>query len=263
MLPTSDASQPTAPAGPLPGAAVSSSSPDLTGDTDGRSIPTLRVEELTVYRASLPAVRRVTFEVPTGSLGILGRNGAGKSTLLGGLVGILPSSGHIFMNGADISNMPSWKRARGGIAFVPQGRQVFAALTVEENLRLAELEQAGKGPKWDVSTLFPALARIRARPAGVLSGGEQQQVAIARSLLRRPTILFLDEPSEGLAPIIVGEIVEVLKHLQSSGLTLILAEQHHLIVSSLCDHFLVVRSGEIAGGGVAEPGAIERYYDVL
>lgn len=136
-------------------------------------------------------------------------------------------------------------------------------MSVEENLRLAELERSGEGPEFDVHELFPAIRKLMKRRAGLCSGGEQQQIAIARALLRRPTVLLLDEPTEGLAPIVIGEIAEILKELSSRGLSLVLAEQHHHIVASLCDHFLVMRSGEVAGYDRTESAAIERYYSSL
>jgi ABC-type branched-subunit amino acid transport system ATPase component len=224
----------------------------------------LRVERVTVFRGPLPAARDITFTVrPFQSLGILGRNGAGKSTLLGGLTGTLPAEGRTFLHGKEITHTPAWKRARAGMALVPQGRQLLPALTVDENLHLAELEPAGSGPVFDVNELFPAIRGLLRRKAGVLSGGEQQQVAIARALMRRPTLLLLDEPTEGLAPIIIQEITQVLHQLTQTGLTLVLAEQHHHTVLSLCTHFVVLRSGEIAGYDRADAEAIARHYSTL
>ena len=137
-------------------------------------------------------------------------------------------------------------------------------MSVEENLRLAELEHAGDGPAFLTYTnSFPPLRKLAKRRAGLCSGGEQQQIAVARALLRRPTVLLLDEPTEGLAPIVIAEITNVLEHLQNKGLTLVLAEQHHHIVAALCSHFVVLRSGEVAGYDRTEADAIDRYYSVL
>jgi ABC-type branched-subunit amino acid transport system ATPase component len=234
-------------------------------DAAGRTAdPALLVEHLTVFRGPLPAVRDVTLAVPTsGSLGILGRNGAGKSTLIGGLVGVLPARGTIQLHGQDISAVPAWKRARSGLALVPQGRGLLPNMTVEENLQLATLERAGEGPAFDIHELFPALKKLMSRKAGLCSGGEQQQVAVARALLRRPVLLLLDEPTEGLAPIVIAEITQVLRHLSQQGLTLVLAEQHHHIVSALCEEFLVLRSGEAAGYDRTSEEAIQRHYSAL
>jgi ABC-type branched-subunit amino acid transport system ATPase component len=220
----------------------------------------LAVSGFTVFRGSLPAVRDVSLSVRTGdALGILGRNGAGKTTLLAGLMGTLPTEGAIFFHDSDIARAPAWKRARDGLALVPQGRQLLPGLTVQENLRIAELERSGEGPQFDIHELFPAIRPLYKRKAGFLSGGEQQQVAIARALLRRPTLLLLDEPTEGLAPAIVSEIHRVLGRLVEEGLTLILAEQHHHIVAAMCSHFLVLRGGEVAAYE-SDPATIERYY---
>ncbi len=230
----------------------------------GMAQPALFVEHLTVFRGPLPAVRDVALTVrPSGSLGILGRNGAGKSTLIGGVAGVLPTRGTIRLHGQDISAVPAWKRARSGLALVPQGRGLLPNMTVEENLQLATLERAGEGPAFDIHELFPALKTLMRRKAGLCSGGEQQQVAVARALLRRPVVLLLDEPTEGLAPIVIEEITHVLRHLSSEGLTLVLAEQHHHIVSALCEEFLVLRSGEAVGRDRTSAEAIERYYSAL
>jgi branched-chain amino acid transport system ATP-binding protein len=224
----------------------------------------LAVSGLTVDRGRLSAVRDVAFDIPAGgSLGVLGRNGAGKTTLLEGVMGLLPTTGDVRIDGESVQDRPAWWRARRGMALVPQGRQLFPGLTVADNLRLAEMGEHGGGREFDVHELFPALRGLLARRAGLLSGGEQQQVAIARALLRRPTVLLLDEPTEGLSPIVVQEITRVLEHLVEQGLTIVLAEQHRAIVEELCDEFLMLRSGESAGGGRVAAGAIERFYDRL
>lgn len=224
----------------------------------------LSVEGLTVFRGPLPAVRAIDLSVTRSqALGVLGRNGAGKTTLLSGLMGILPAEGRVVLNGEDVSQQPAWYRARKGVALVPQGRQLLADLTVHDNLRVAELEAPGEGPQFDGHELFPAIHGLLKRKAGFLSGGEQQMVAIARALARRPTMLLLDEPTEGLAPAIIAEITKVLKHLATSGLTLILAEQHQHIVAALCQRFVVLRSGEMAGYEETSPEAIGTYYSEL
>lgn len=224
----------------------------------------LRTTALSVRRGNLEVVRNASLDVPAGTaLGVLGRNGAGKTTLLLGLMGLLPTSGDVEFEGQKIVDLSAWKRARGGIALVPQGRQLFADLTVQENLNLATFDKGGDGKVFDVNELFPALAPLSARRAGLLSGGEQQQVAIARALLRRPTLLILDEPTEGLAPAIIEEIAEVLRFLSSEGLSIVLAEQHRSVVEAVCDTFLVLRSGEIVGAGPADPQEIDQHYLAL
>jgi len=224
----------------------------------------LVVEDLTVFRGPLTAVRHISLVVERGqALGVLGRNGTGKSTLLSGIMGILPTEGRILLHGAEIGGRPAWYRAREGMALVPQGRQLLGDLTVQDNLRVAELEKPGAGPQFDIHELFPAIRPLYKRKAGLLSGGEQQQVAIARALLRRPTMLLLDEPTEGLSPGIIAEISRVLKHLVGTGLTLVLAEQHRHIIAALCHRFLVLRGGEIAGYEDTSEEAIEKYYGAL
>jgi branched-chain amino acid transport system ATP-binding protein len=188
---------------------------------------------------------------PGGALGIVGRNGVGKTTLLGGIVGFLSTSGRLRAFGEDIGRWPTHRRAGHGIALVPQGRRLLGDLTVAENLRAAEVQRPGDGAEFDVFELFPKLRELLPRRAGVLSGGEQQQVAIARALRRRPRLLLLDEPTEGLAPSIVAQVCATLTRLRAGGLTLLIAEQRLDVVSELCDELAVLRGGEIVAQGDA------------
>jgi urea transport system ATP-binding protein len=208
-----------------------------------------------VLRDHVPVVRDVALRVAAGqALGIVGRNGVGKTTLLAGLMGLLPTTGQLRASGVDIARWPAHRRARHGLALVPQGRRLFADLTVAENLRTAQVSRVAGGPEVDVFALFPALRALLPRRAGVLSGGQQQQVAIARALLRRPTLLLLDEPTEGLAPSLVEEVTAALAALRAEGLTLLIAEQRLDVVSELCDTVAVLRGGElIAHGAPAAP----------
>jgi ABC-type branched-subunit amino acid transport system ATPase component len=203
-----------------------------------------------VHRGRATVVRDARMSLPAGgALGIVGRNGVGKTTLLGGIVGFLSISGRLRAFDADIARWPTHRRAGHGIALVPQGRRLFGDLTVAENLRAAEVQRAGDGPEFDVFELFPKLRELLNRRAGLLSGGEQQQVAIARALRRRPRLLLLDEPTEGLAPSIVGQVVAALHKLRAGGLTLVIAEQRLDVVSELCDSVAVMRAGEIVAQG--------------
>jgi urea transport system ATP-binding protein len=205
-----------------------------------------------VHRGHVTVVRdaRIALDVG-GAIGIVGRNGVGKSTLLGGIVGFLPVSGQMEAFGVSIARWPTHRRAAHGLALVPQGRRLFGDLTVAENLRTAEISRLGDGPRFDVLELFPKLRDLLARRAGVLSGGEQQQVAIARALRRRPKLLLLDEPTEGLAPSIVEQVTSALRRLREGGLTLLIAEQRLDVVSELCDTVAVLRGGEIVAQGPA------------
>jgi ABC-type branched-subunit amino acid transport system ATPase component len=204
----------------------------------------LRAEGWSVHRGPMTVVRELGFELTEGSaLGILGVNGAGKTTIAEGLLGLLPSSGTLELAGQSLDRIATSGRARRGIALVPQGRRLIARMTVAENLAAARLAPAGRGPEVDIAEMFPAIAELMTRRAGLLSGGQQQQVAIARALLRRPELLVLDEPTEGLAPSIIAEIARALRLLRERGVTLILAEQHHHVIAAVCDQFIALRSG--------------------
>ena len=203
-----------------------------------------------VHRGHATVVRKARITLEAGStMGIVGRNGVGKSTLIGGIVGFLATTGRMEAFGEDIARWPTHRRAAHGIALVPQGRRLFGDLTVAENLRAADVERAGDGPEFDAFALFPNLRGLLPRRAGVLSGGEQQMVAIARALRRRPRLMLLDEPTEGLAPTIVAQVMGALKKLREGGLTLVLAEQRLDVVTELCDQLAVLRGGEIVAQG--------------
>jgi ABC-type branched-subunit amino acid transport system ATPase component len=203
--------------------------------------------KLSVFRDGAAVVRDVEFELPKGeALGIVGRNGAGKTTLIHGLLGMLTTSGRVRYRGTDVSDLPTFRRAALGMALVPQGRRLFAGLTVEENLRSARLSATAGGLEADPFELFPGLGELLGRRAGVLSGGQQQQVAIARALLRRPHLLFLDEPTEGLAPSLVREVLDALRRLRESGMTIVLAEQHIGAIEEICTEVVPLRPGELS-----------------
>jgi branched-chain amino acid transport system ATP-binding protein len=206
--------------------------------------------EIDVRRGHATVVRGAKITLREGgTLGVVGRNGVGKTTLLGGILGFLSTSGPLRAFEEDISRWQAHRRAGHGIALVPQGRRLFGDLTVNENLRAAELQRGGGGTEFNVWELFPKLRELGSRKAGVLSGGEQQMVAIARALRRRPRLLLLDEPTEGLAPTIVAQVTAALKKLREGGLTLVIAEQRVDVVSELCDELAVLRGGEIVAQG--------------
>ncbi|NPA48371.1 MAG: ABC transporter ATP-binding protein [Thermodesulfobacteria bacterium] len=209
----------------------------------------LRVEGLEVSYGHIKALKGVSLEVPEGKLFVLlGRNGAGKSTLLLSLVGLIkPAAGRIFLNGEEISKLPPWQRVKRGLVLVPEGRRIFPSLTVKENLELGAFS-APKGAASrleEVLEIFPALKERLLFPAGALSGGEQQMLALARALMSNPKVMLLDEPSMGLAPKVVGEIYRILEKLKG-GLTIFLVEQNVNRALSLADRVLLLESGRLS-----------------
>jgi urea transport system ATP-binding protein len=186
----------------------------------------------------------------------LGRNGVGKTSLLRAIIGHAPiGGGRILWEGQDIARLPTYERARRGIAYVPQGREIFPLLTVEENLAtgFAVLERGGRKVPQEIFDLFPVLRDMLGRRGGDLSGGQQQQLAIARALVMRPRLLLLDEPTEGIQPSIIKDIGRAIEYLrEKGGLAILLVEQYLDFARALADRIFVMERGEIVLGGDKE-----------
>jgi ABC-type branched-subunit amino acid transport system ATPase component len=209
----------------------------------------LRLSDLTSGYGRIPILHRIGFEVAEGEcLGVWGHNGMGKTTLLTSIMGHQPATGgHIEFRGKDITRAPTHMRARMGLGLVPQGRQIFPALTVLENLRMGSVGVAESATLEDVLELFPRLKPLLARAGGFLSGGEQQLLALARCLCGQPKLLMLDEPTEGIQPSINEEIVETLQKLRAEKrLTMVLVEQRRDFLAALASRVLVIQKGQIA-----------------
>ena len=199
----------------------------------------------------------VSFSVKRGrALALLGRNGAGKTTCLSTLIGFLrPRDGDIRLNGESIAGLSPERIARKGLGLVPQGRRVFASLSVRENLSVARRANAMAAKSWsieDVFATFPRLGERHAQAAGSLSGGEQQMLAIGRALVSNPLLLMLDEPSEGLAPLIVHEVGETLLELKRQGHSILLVEQNTALALKVADDVVILNTGRIVFDGTVE-----------
>jgi branched-chain amino acid transport system ATP-binding protein len=218
----------------------------------------LSASHLNVWYGLTEVLRDVSFEVPAGKVvALLGGNGSGKTTILNTLTGLIkPRSGSIKVEGQETAGAPPDRLVRLGVAQVPQGREVFASMTVEENVELGAVTRSDKegiaADKAEIYSLLPALAEKRRKRAGSLSGGEQQQVAIARALMCRPRLLLMDEPSAGLAPVVVDKMVETIRILHSRGLTILLVEQNVGVAAKLAETAHVLQNGEIVYSGAAK-----------
>jgi branched-chain amino acid transport system ATP-binding protein len=212
--------------------------------------PLLELRSVEVRYGRVAAVRALSLEVQQGELvGLIGPNGAGKSTTLHAVMGAVPiSAGEILVDGVPVTGRAPEAIARSGVALVPEGRRVFASFSVEENLRLglaARRNGNEEGALAEAYELFPALREARRRPAGVLSGGQQQQLAIARGLVAGPRLLLLDEPSLGLAPSVVDSVFETLARVRERGVTVLLVEQRAQRTVALADRTYVLANGEL------------------
>src|SRR5712675_1993253 len=210
----------------------------------------LKVENINLYYGAAQALRGVSLSAEPGKVTcVLGRNGVGKTSLLRAMVGQYPiASGSITFDGVDISGLKPYERARRGIGFVPQGREIFPLLTVEENLKtgFAPLKRDDRYIPDDVFSLFPVLQTMLGRRGGDLSGGQQQQLAIGRALVMRPRLLLLDEPTEGIQPSIIKDIGRAIAYLRNLGqIAVVLVEQYLDFARELGDHFAVMDRGAI------------------
>lgn len=214
----------------------------------------LRISNLHAGYGRIEVCRDIALEVGNGEfLAVLGANGAGKTTLLGAIAGSVASRGAIDLNGVALDGMNARRRARNGLALVPEGRRnLFFPLTVAENMQLGLrlLPAAERSSTEDeLFAMFPILPARRAQAAGLLSGGEQQMLALAVALARRPSVLLLDEPSQGLAPLLLQNLVQQIGALRGMGLTILLAEQNYRFAAQLCDRYVALVSGEISATG--------------
>ena len=210
----------------------------------------LKVTDLTCGYGPVLAVRDVSFEVEEGAIAcVLGANGAGKSTTLKAVSGLVrPAQGTVVLGGRDITRLPTSRRAALGVSHCPEGRRIFASLTVRENLRLGghRLGRASLAAAVDRAlTVFPALTRLLDRRGGLLSGGEQQMLAIARAIMTRPRLLLLDEPSLGLAPMAAGQVFATLVEINREGTTILLVEQNATMALQLAQWGIVLVNGAI------------------
>src|SRR3954462_6638934 len=211
--------------------------------------PLLAIEGVNAFYGRAQALEDVSFEIAGGATSIIGRNGMGKTTLCNAIVGIPPArvTGSIRFQGKELVGLPSYKIAKLGIAYVPQGRRLFPSLSVDEHLRM--LGRRGSSKRWTVDRayeLFPRLQERKRNGGAQLSGGEQQMLAIARALLTNPTLLIMDEPSEGLAPTIIEHLIETFKKLEEEGLAILLVEQNLGMATTIAERQLIMVAGSIA-----------------
>lgn len=228
----------------------------------------LEVTGIDVSHGNTKVLFDVSLEVPTGSLVcLMGRNGVGKSTLMNAIMGLLPlSKGSISLHGERIDGLPPYRRAMAGIGYVPQGHAVFPHLSTLENLKVVN-ERSKKSTAVHVDEAldyFPVLRKMLHRPAGLLSGGQAQQLAIARALVTRPAVLLLDEPTEGIQPSIILEIEDAIAELHSAtGMTILLVEQYVEFALRLAERYAVMEAGRIAASGVTAAAAPSDFAQLL
>jgi urea transport system ATP-binding protein len=213
----------------------------------------LTVKNINQYYGGSHILRDVSFTAQAGKVTVLlGRNGVGKTTLLKSLMGLVPiKTGTIEFEGKDLTGAPPYQRAKSGIGYVPQGREIFGRLTVEENLRMGLATLSGSTPiPGELYELFPVLKQMLNRRGGDLSGGQQQQLAIARALAPQPKVLLLDEPTEGIQPSIIKDIGRVIRMIAGRGkMAIVLVEQYYDFAAELADQYIVMERGEIIARG--------------
>lgn len=221
-------------------------------------MPMLEVKDLQVYYGMIHAIKEVSFEVEEGEIiALIGANGAGKTTILHTISGLIaPKSGSIVFEGTELTKVPPHRVVSLGMAQVPEGRRVFAQMSVLQNLRMGAYTRKDKdeveASMKMVFERFPRLEERRNQPAGTLSGGEQQMLAMGRALMSNPRILLMDEPSMGLSPILVGEIFDIIQRVNEAGTTVLLVEQNARKALSIANRAYVLETGRIVKGGDAK-----------
>lgn len=234
--------------------------------------PMLQVKDLHAFYGRAHILQGVSLEAHTGEVvALLGRNGAGKSTALKAIMGLVPPArGEVSFDGRRIERLPPYRIARLGLGYVPEERRIFTDLTVMENLEVGRQAGRGAAPVWTedrLFALFPNLAGMRDRPGGRMSGGEQQMLTIARTLMGNPRCVLLDEPSEGLAPIIVEQMANSIRTLKGEGLSVLLCEQNLHFSQAVADRAYIIEKGQIRFGGTmaelaADSSLREQYLSV-
>ena len=229
----------------------------------------LKVDNINVYYGAIHAIKGISFEVNEGEIvTLIGANGAGKPTTLQTISGLLRSrTGSIEFNGENISHVPAHKLVYKGLAQVPEGRRIFLQMSVEENLEMGAFTQKNAGIDADIESVYEQFPRLRERKkqiAGTLSGGEQQMLAMGRALMSHPKLLMLDEPSMGLAPILVEQIFDIIRQLHKNGTTILLVEQNAQMALSVADRAYVLETGKITLSGtgkeLAESDEVRKAY---
>ena len=234
--------------------------------------PMLEVAGLNAFHGWAHILFDLSLTVGRGEVAVLlGRNGAGKSTTLKAIVGLVrPASGTIEFEGAAIAGLPPYRIARRGLGYVPEDRRIFTELTVMENLEVGRQPPRGDAPEWTperLFALFPNLGEMRDRPASRMSGGEQQMLCVARTLMGNPSLILLDEPSEGLAPVIVEQMAATIRELKDSGLSVLLSEQNPRFARLVADRACIIEKGRIRWQGTmaeldGDEEALQQYLSV-
>lgn len=234
----------------------------------------LEIKNLNTFYGSSHALQDISMNIEQGEIvALLGRNGMGKSTTLKSIIGIeRPRSGQVILNQTDVCGLPPFKIAQAGIGYVPEDRQVFGGLSIEENLKLGIKNDSGKatGETWTLDRIyshFPFMAKKKELKAGFISGGEQQMLTIARALMGNPDLLLIDEPSEGLAPIIVAEVRDILAEINAAGVSVLLVEHNYKVATSLAHRVYLMGKAHIGYEGTvadleANPEARSKYLEV-
>jgi branched-chain amino acid transport system ATP-binding protein len=242
-------------------------------EPNAQSTPLLVIDGVDAFYGRAQALERVSFSMGTEAVAVIGRNGMGKTTLCNAIMGVAPAvvRGSARFRGTELVGKPSYKIAGAGIAYVPQGRRLFPSLSTDEHLRMIRPARgAGNGRRWSVDNvyeLFPRLAHRKRVSATQLSGGEQQMLAIGRALLTNPSLLIMDEPSEGLAPTVVEQVIGTCRTLVDEGMAILLVEQNLGVATAVAERQLVMVAGRIAAETTAaalesDPDAQRRYLGV-